>query len=193
MNADAAEDGSDLERFRNYLQILARSRLDPRLRAKLDPSDLVQQTLLEAFQGLAQFRGRSRPEMLAWLRQILARNLANAVRDFARDKRDVGRERALAELVRRSSAQLEAWLAAEQSSPSAELHRAELHREEAAARVAAALAKLPEVQREAIVLRHVHGWSLHDLGQHLDRSTPAVAGLLQRGLRQLRELLGQGE
>src|SRR5262245_15046798 len=188
MTGDAPADGRDLEQFRDYLRLLARSRLDPRLQAKLDPSDVVQQTLLEAHQGLAQFRGRSRPELLAWLRQILARNLANLVRDFARDRRDVHRERSLEELLQRSSARLDAWLAAEQSSPSADLHR-----EEEAAKLAEALAKLPDAQREVIVLRHLHDWSLHDIGQHVGRSASAVAGLLHRGMQQLRDLLSQRE
>src|SRR4051812_32139805 len=105
----------DLERYRSYLRLLARARLDPRLRAKLDPSDVVQQTLLEAHQGIGQFRGNTAEELAGWLRQILARNLANALRDFRRDKRDVAREQDLDGLLRDSSARVEAWLAAEQS------------------------------------------------------------------------------
>jgi RNA polymerase sigma-70 factor (ECF subfamily) len=177
----------DLERYRAYLRLLAGARLDPRLRAKLDPSDLVQQTLLEAYQGLDGFRGRSAEEMAGWLRQILARNLANALRDFRRDKRDVAREQDLEGLLRDSSARVEAWLAAEQSSPSA---RAE--RQEEAVRLAAALEELPPAQREVVVLRYFHGWSLPEIGRHVGRSASAVAGLLHRGLQQLRARLSQG-
>src|SRR5262245_38117338 len=111
--------GPDLEQCRGYLHLLARARLDPRLQAKLDASDVVQQTLLEAYQALDQLRGRGREQVAAWLRQILARNLANAVRDFRRDKRDVAREQALEAVLRDSATRLDAWLAAEQSSPSA--------------------------------------------------------------------------
>jgi RNA polymerase sigma-70 factor (ECF subfamily) len=179
-----AADGLDLDGFRDYLRLLARARLDPRLAAKLDPSDVVQQTLLEAHKERAAFRGGTRAEMAAWLRQILARNLANALRDFRRDKRDLARERALEAIVADSSARVEAWLAAEQSSPG---DRAE--RQEEAARLAAALEALPGPQREVVVLRHLHGWSLHDIARHVGRSRAAVAGLLHRGLQQVRSAL----
>lgn len=174
----------DLERYRAYLRLLARLHLDPRLRGKLDPSDVVQQTLVQAYQALGQFRGHSAGALTAWLRQILARNLARAVRDFAREKRDVAREHSLEAALAESSSRLDAWLAAEQSSPS---QRAE--RNEDAARLAAALEQLPEAQREALVLQHWHGWSLAQIGAHLERSPEAVAGLLKRGLQQLRLLL----
>src|SRR5215467_928521 len=112
MQPDVPSDGRHLEQFRAYLHVLARARLDPRLAAKLDPSDVVQQTLLEAYQALNQRRGQSPEQVACWLRQILARNLANAVRDFHRDKRDIDREQAIEAIVRDSSARLDAWLAA---------------------------------------------------------------------------------
>jgi RNA polymerase sigma-70 factor (ECF subfamily) len=93
-----------LERYRAYLRLLARMLLDPRLQSKLDPSDVVQQTLLQAHQARNDFRGRSEAELAAWLRQILARNLAHAVRDLGRAKRDIGRERSLEAALDASSA-----------------------------------------------------------------------------------------
>jgi RNA polymerase sigma-70 factor (ECF subfamily) len=174
-------DGEDLNEHRDYLRLLARIGLDPRLQAKLDPSDVVQQTLLEAHRDRSGFRGGTRDEMRAWLRQILARNLANALRDFRREKRDLAREQALEVLAEASSARVEAWLAAAGSSPSAALQR-----QEEAARLTAALELLPESQREVVMLRHLHGWSLHDIGLHVGRSTTAVAGLIYRGLQMLR-------
>ncbi len=188
MSSDAASNGRDLEQFRDYLRLLARLQLDPRLRPKLDPSDVVQQTLLEAYQALDQFRGSSREQLLAWLRQVLARNLANALRDFRRDKRDVGREVSLDAELATSSAKLQAWLAAEQASPSQVAQR-----QEQAARLAAAIEKLPEAQREVVLLRHCEGWPLADIARHTGRSAAAIAGLLHRGLQQVRSLLHEPE
>ena len=125
---------------------------------------------------------------MAWLRQILARNLAMAVRDFSRGKRDVAREQPLEAALAQSSSRLEAWLAAEQSSPS---ERAE-HNEQVL-RLAAAMEALPEAQRAAVVLHYWQGWSLPEVGRHLGRSPAAVAGLVQRGLKALRETLKEAE
>jgi RNA polymerase sigma-70 factor (ECF subfamily) len=179
--------GDDLERYRAYLQLLARLRLDSRLRTKLDPSDVVQQTLLEAHQARASFTGDG-SGLAAWLRQILARNLANALRDYRRARRDVAREQPLDAALDDSCARAEASLAAEQSSPSADAQR-----QEDAVRLAAALERLPEEQREAVALRHLEGRPLADISRHLGKSPSAVAGLLHRGLKRLRELLREAE
>ena len=184
----AEKDDQVLERYRPYLRLLARLHLDPRLRGKLDPSDVVQQTLLQAFQGMTQFRGKSPGELAAWLRQILARNLAMAVRDFAREKRDIARERSLEQAIDASSSRLEAWLASEETSPSQHAIA-----NEQALRLADALEKLPEAQREALVLQHWQGWPLAQIGEHLGRSPEAVAGLIKRGLKQMRLLLNDQE
>ena len=80
------------------------------------------------------------------------------------------------------------WLATNQPSPSQNAIR-----KEQGLRLAEALAQLPELQREALVLKHCEGWSLADIGQHLGRSRAAVASLLRRGLQQLREHLRRGE
>jgi RNA polymerase sigma-70 factor (ECF subfamily) len=173
-----------LDRFRAYLRLLARLQMNPRLKAKLDPSDAVQQTLLQAHQAAEQFRGTTEGERAAWLRQILARNLATAVRDFARGKRDVAREQSLEVSLADSSSALDAWLAADQSSPSEQA----VHNEQVL-RLAEAVEELPEAQREALILQHWQGWSLAEIGAHLGRSTDAVAGLIKRGLKQLRQRL----
>ncbi len=170
-----------LERFRAYLRLLARLQLPPHLRAKLDPSDLAQQTLVQAFQALAQFRGETDAELAAWLRRILARNLAHALRDHGRARRDVGREQSLEQALAASSARL----AADGPSPSEQAAS-----DEQALRLADALARLPEAQREALVMEHWQGCSLEEIGRCMGRSRAAVAGLIKRGVSRLRELLG---
>jgi RNA polymerase sigma-70 factor, ECF subfamily len=180
-----------LERYRQYLSLLADLQIDPRVRHRIDPADVVQQTFLEAHQKLGQLRGTSTGELAGWLRQILAHNLADAVRAIHRDKRDARRERSLEQEVARTldqtSARLEAWVVAEQSSPS---QRAMRH--ERAVALADALAALPEPQRQALVLQYWHGWSLAQIATHLEKTPAAVAGLLKRGLAKLRETLAEG-
>jgi RNA polymerase sigma-70 factor (ECF subfamily) len=133
---------------------------------------------------LHQFRGDSGGEQAAWLRQILANVLANAVRDFGRQRRDAALERSLEASLAESSARLECFLAAEQSSPSQQAQR-----NEQTLRLARALAGLPDPQREALLLRHCQGLSVAEIGDRLGRSRAAVASLLRRGLQQLREVL----
>jgi RNA polymerase sigma-70 factor (ECF subfamily) len=172
------------ERFRGYLRLLAEAEVTHGGPAKLDPSDIVQQTLLDAHRDRGQFRGRTDAEMAAWLSRLLACNLADAVRSLRRGKRDVAREQSLEAALDASSARLEAWLAAEQSSPS---ERAE--RKESVLRLVDALARLPEANCQAVVMRHCRGLSLAEISTRLGRTPAAVAGLLKRGLAELRMLL----
>ncbi len=179
---------SELDQYREYLLLLARVELDPRLCEKLDPSDVVQQTLMDAHQKRNHFRGTTEAEKAAWLRQILANNLVDALRAFGRAKRDVARERSLEAAIEQSSQRLGKWLAAEQSTPSQQMEK-----HEQAVRLADTLAELPESQREALVLQNWNGWSLAEIAEHMERSPAAVAGLLKRGLKRLRELLADEE
>ena len=174
----------DLERFQGYLRVLARMGLEQGLRGKVDPSDIVQQTLLEAHQSRALFKGTTAAEQVAWLRQILVQNLVDAARFLKRGKRDVGRERSLDAALSESSTRLGAWLIAAQSSPSEHVAR-----EERVLLLAEALASLPEAEQEALLLRHCRGLTLVEIGEQLSLSRNAVARLLHRGVVSLREKL----
>jgi RNA polymerase sigma-70 factor, ECF subfamily len=143
MREGAQSDPRPLEHHLEYLRLLARLQLDSRLRGQLDPSDIVQQTLLKAHERFEQFRGQTDDELRAWLRAILARNLVDAARKFGRQKGD--RAQSLEMALEQSSAKLEAFLASEESSPSQGEFRAERLIE-----LAEAMAGLPEDQRTAV-------------------------------------------
>ena len=181
-NDDA--EGHALERFHSYLWVLAEASIHRPNQVKLEASDLVQQTLLEAHRQWGQFRGQTDAQLAAWLRRILKNNVIDAARAFGREKRDVARELSLEAAIEESSARLNGWLAAEQTTPSQAAVR-----EEETLRLSEAIMKLPELQRKAVVGRHFGGLSLADLAVQLERSESAVAGLIHRGLKELRELL----
>jgi RNA polymerase sigma-70 factor (ECF subfamily) len=172
-----------LEEFRSYLLLLARLQLEGGPRNRIDASDVVQQTLLEAHAKADQFHGDD-SALTAWLRQALANNLRDAWRALHKGKRDIRREQTVAQAVERSSARLEGMLAAPQSSPSQRAVR-----NEDLLRLADALRRLPEPQREAIVLHHLQGCSLVKTAQCLGKTDAAVAGLLHRGLKKLRKIM----
>jgi RNA polymerase sigma-70 factor (ECF subfamily) len=180
----AAAPGDPLSRYRDYLRLLARLQLDPRLQAKLDPSDVVQETLLKAYAKLDQYRGHSDAELAGWLRQILANTLAEMARRFGTEARDTGRECSLEAELEQSSLRLENWLAADQSGPG---EGADL--QEQLLRLAEGLARLPLDQRQAVELRHLKGCSLDEAARQMERSKEAVAKLIFRGVKKLKQLL----
>jgi RNA polymerase sigma-70 factor (ECF subfamily) len=176
------------EAFRHYLMLLARARLGPNQRAKIDPSDIVQQTLLDAHRKLDQFRGSSDAEMAGWLRKMLSCRVTDAFRALGRQKRDAALERTLDPQMDETCSRLEVWLEAVQTSPSGKACR-----NEQLIQLAAAMAGLPESQRGAIELHHLHGLSLKETAKQLECTSGAVVGLLRRGLVKLRESLSEPE
>lgn len=171
---------TDLGRFRPYLLFLARASWDRRLQQKLDASDLVQQTLLLAHRGIEQFRGESDEQLAAWLRKILANVLLEQRRFLGQDKRRVSRERSLDELLAESSRRMAAF-AAEDHSPSEVVEF-----NERALLVAGAMEGLPHDQLEVLMLHYWQGLSVAEISEVLDRTQPAVGGLIYRGLKTLR-------
>jgi RNA polymerase sigma-70 factor (ECF subfamily) len=177
-------DPAALERFREYLALLARLQLPPRLRSKVGASDIVQQTLLKATQNLDQFRGQSDDDWAAWLRRILTNTMVDAVRQFQGPKHDVRLERSLEASIADSSDRLNALLTGSAASPSQKLLK-----EERLVRLAAALAELPEDQRVALEMHYLQGCTVAEVATHVNRSERSVAGLVRRGLQRLRELM----
>jgi RNA polymerase sigma-70 factor, ECF subfamily len=171
------------ERYRAYLQLLARLQLPARLRVKVDGSDLVQQSLLEAHRAADQLAAMDEPARAAFLRRVLANNLADLVRRYATEARALDRERPLGAQLHDSSARLADWLAGG-SSPSERCIRAE----ELLA-LADALARLPEDQRLAVEMKHLEGATVAAIALVMGRTDTAVGGLLRRGMARLRELL----
>ena len=186
MNQLAAEPGECLERHRQYLHLLVGTHLHSRQAVKIEASDVVQQTLLDAFAKRDQYRGSTDAELAAWLRQILKNNLLEAVRNQQRDKRDVRREQSLDVAIDQSFSRAEQRLLAVQSSPSQRAVR-----QEDLLRLADALTKLPGAQRDAIVLHHLQGLKLAEVATEMGRTEAAVAGLLFRGLTKLHTLLDE--
>jgi RNA polymerase sigma-70 factor, ECF subfamily len=186
MNSQLAEPGQWLERHRSYLTLLARTYLNRRTAGRLDASDIVQQTLLDAFAKRDQFLGSGDAQLMAWLQQILKNNLLDAARDHQRDKRDIRRERSLEGAIEGSFSHTDQWLAAVQSSPSQRAVK-----QEDLLRLSEALTELPEAQREAIVMHHLQGLKLAEVASEMGRTEAAIAGLLFRGMTALQALLGE--
>ena len=172
---------ADAERYRGYLLFLAELHVGPAWRDRLDLEGVVQQTLLDAWQKAPDCATPA-----AWLRRALGQNLADAWRRATADKRDARRARSLEAELEASSARLAGVLAADQSSPSARAAR-----DERAVVVVEALGKLPPAQRAAVVAHHWHGRSLAEVAAEQGKTPAAVAGLLKRGLKTLRTLLGE--
>jgi RNA polymerase sigma-70 factor, ECF subfamily len=178
--------GASLARYREYLLLLARVQIDPRLRAKLDPSDVVQEALLKAHQAFGQFRGETEQQLAAWLRAILANTLSNAVRAFGRRKGEG--ERSLYATLEDSSGRLEQWLADSQLTP----EQIAAHNEQLL-HLARALVQLPEDQRGVLELKHLRGCSVAEICDQTGRTKSSIVGLLFRGMKRLRVLLDSTE
>ena len=177
-----------LERFRPRLRQLVGLRLDRRLAARLDPSDVVQESLAEAAGKLDDYL-RSRPvPFYSWLRGIALERLIDMYRWHVRTgKRSVRREeKALPPLPDESVVALAHRLCARGSSPSARLARSE-----AGARVRAALGRLGQRDRELLELRHLEQLSIREIAGVLGISEGAVKVRHVRALERLRDRLGE--
>ncbi len=170
--------------YRNYLWLLARAQIRGDVRARVDASDVVQETCLDACRCFDAFRGGCEGELVAWLRRVLANNLADQLKRHGAAMRDVGRQRSLEAMLDRSSAALQAALG-DLSTPSARASR-----RESAVILADALAALPDDYRDVVILRHVERLKFDEVAARMGRSSGAVRMLWARALERLRALLG---
>jgi RNA polymerase sigma-70 factor (ECF subfamily) len=178
--AGSADDlGRVLEACRGYLLAVAEDGLGSTLRPKAGASDLVQESLFEARAGFAGFRGTTRDEFLAWATTILRRNLADHARRFrTAERRAVGREEPLAAAV-------------QAVGPHCPAGRAEAA--EDAARLRAALARLPDEARAVIRWRHEDGLEWDEIGARLGKSGEAGRKVWFRAVERLRRELDPGD
>ena len=184
---DEKAKGELLNRFRPYLNVIAQRMLDDRLQGRMDSADVVQTTYLEASRDFPQFRGESVESLLAWLANILRNNVATAHQEHLVTQKRSARKEVVLRVASESggsSLGMADLIPSESSSPSQRLMR-----DEAAVVLASCLDKIPETQREAIRMRYLEGMSLKSISDRTGKSEMAVAGLLKRGLRALREVM----
>jgi len=170
-----------LLRYQPWLHLLARLEIDSRFQGKFSASDAVQQTLLEAWQGWQKFRGGDEELRRAWLRGILAHQLAHLARHYAgTQKRDVSREVSIDASLEQSSLRLDRLVPADQTSPSGPLAS-----QEQSLLLARALEQLPSDYRQVIVLRNLEELSHEEVARRMNRSPGAVRMLWLRALAAL--------
>src|SRR5215207_2516444 len=185
-DGDVSALGALLERYGQYLTLLARLQVGRRLQGKVEPADLVQEAFHKAHRDFPSFRGTTEAEFVGWLRQLLVTAVAGQVRRYlGTQQRDVRLEQQLADEIDQSSRALCGGLAAAQSTPSQQAAR-----REQAVILADALGKLPEHYREVIVLHHLEGLSLSQVASRMGRTPDSVEKLWTRALVQLRGILG---
>ncbi|MGH7201935.1 MAG: sigma-70 family RNA polymerase sigma factor [Planctomycetaceae bacterium] len=186
-----ARDGDDAARerlfvrCRTYVDVIARAHVESWLRAKVDASDIVQQTMLEVHRGLDDFRGGTENEWLCWLRRILAHNAA----DFVRRYRGTAKRQARREvpLVMRSPNDSREFR--RDPSDAGETPSQLVMRREREIEVAEAVAQLPPDYQEIIMLRNLERLPFGEIAQRMNRSRPATQMLWMRALRKLETIL----
>lgn len=177
--------GMLLQWYANYLTILATTQLDRRLRRRVNPSDLVQETMLAAHRDFADFRGTSQPELLGWLRKILINTLHRAFATHVKaGKRDIRREVSIDQIshqMEESACNLASILPGRGESPSEPMRS-----RERAVDLANQLNTLPPQYRDVIVYRVLQGLSFDEISERMERSNGAVRMLWLRALDQFK-------
>jgi RNA polymerase sigma-70 factor (ECF subfamily) len=177
-------DPSIIAKYEPYLRMLARTQMRRAYQAKVGASDMVQQAMMQAVQGIDGFRGQTEAELRGWLRQILAHHLCHLDRDMHRGKRDVRREQSIEQKLAQSSMRLEGLLAGDEATPSQHAMVGEN-----VIQLAEAVESLPADQANAIRLHYLEGMKLSEVAQAMEKTTGSVAGLMHRGMKTLRDSL----
>jgi RNA polymerase sigma-70 factor (ECF subfamily) len=182
---DPGEWGLFLEKYRLYLELIARGIRMSSENPGLDVDDLVQETLIRAHEKFPLFRGASEPELTRWLRRILNRLAIDQMRRINSNRRRSHRwARQLDDAGVVCEGTIPGRLAISWSTPSGKAQRREL-----AVLVAHALEQLPPDYRNVILLRQFDGLSLSETANRLGRTNDSVEKLWARGLVALRRLL----
>jgi len=177
-----------LDRYRSYLLFLARLQLDSRARANLIPRTSCSKRCWRRTSRRTNFTATTKP-WAAWLRRALANNLRDALRAFRRDKRDIARERSLEAGIEASSVGLARWLGADPIV--AQSHRVRATKTCCEWPTRSCSCRKPSAKRSSCII--CRDGALSEVAGQLQRSEPAVAGLLHRGLKQLRKLMQTSE
>jgi len=184
---DGATLGQLLESYRSYLRLLARIEIGRRLQGKVDASDVVQETFLEAHRHFPSFQGKAEGQLTQWLRAILAGTLANVIRRYlGTQARDLRLERDLGADLDQSTCALEKMLIDPHSSPSEQAQRGEQ-----TWLVAEAISTLPEDYQTVLVLRHMEGLTFPQVAERMGRTTDSVEKLWLRGLTRLKQAFSE--
>lgn len=179
--------GRLLQVYRNYLTVLATTQINPRLRGRMAPSDLVQETMLAAHRDFEKFRGASEREFLGWLRQILINSLHHAIEVHLKaKKRDLRCEVSIEQVsaaLDKSVLNFANVLADRGPSPSAPA----LQRERSVA-LANQLANLKPHYRDVIVLRNLQGLPFDEVAARMNRKPSAVRMMWLRAIDKFKEV-----
>jgi RNA polymerase sigma-70 factor (ECF subfamily) len=174
-----------LGHYRDYLRRLVAKRLDRRLAARIDASDVVQEILVTADRRLDDYFREPAVPFSVWLRQIAADRIVEAHRlHVASQKRSVTREDHGAKVPDQSSPELVSRLLADDTSPSNRLMRKENQQQ-----IREAIAALPAKDQDVLVMRHLEQKSTAEIAAKLGLSEGAVKARLMRGLVRLRAAL----
>ena len=173
-----------LAQLRAYLECLTHIHVDPRCFRRFGWSDIVQITMMEAWKELKAIQALDGPAQQREVRRMFRNNLLDRIRHEQAARRDYRREQPPQDSLEASSASLLPWLEDDEPTPLEKMTE-----RERALVLAAAMAQLPERQREALILQRWHGWKLREIAEHLECKTNAVAGLLAHGMTKLRKLV----